>query len=144
MLLIIIVIGIFEINIIPFISPSIKWLNIVFHSIFGQFLIIYRINLHFSVQFSRSIVSNSLWPHEPQHARLPCPTLSPRVCSNLCPLNRSCYVTISSSVVPFSSCLQSFPSGSFPMSQFFTSGGQSTEFQLQHQSFQWIFRTDFL
>ena len=61
-----------------------------------------------------------------QHTRLPCPSLSPRVCSNSCPSSRWCHPTISSSVVPFSSCLQSFQaSGSFPMSQFFTSGGQS-------------------
>ena len=62
-----------------------------------------------------------------------------------CPLSRWCHPTILSSVVPFSSCLQSFPAlGSFPISQFFASGGQILEFQLQHQSFQWIFRTDFL
>ena len=79
-----------------------------------------------SVQFSHSVVSNSLWPHEPQHARPLCPSPTPRVCPNSCPLSRWCHPTISSSVVPFSSHLQSFPaSGSFPMSQFFTSGGQS-------------------
>ena len=66
--------------------------------------------------FSHSVVSNSLWPHGLQHARLPCPSLSPRACSNSCPLSRWCHPTISSSVAPFS-CLQSFPaSGSFPMS----------------------------
>ena len=70
--------------------------------------------------------SESLWPHEPQHARLPCPS-TPRACLNSCPLRRWCHPTISSSVVPFSSCLQSFPaSRSFLMSQLFTSGGQST------------------
>ena len=75
--------------------------------------------------FSRSVVSDSLWPHGLQHARLPCPSLSPRVCSNSCPLSQWCHPTISFSVVPFS-CLQSFPeSRSFPMSQLFTSGGQS-------------------
>ena len=79
-----------------------------------------------SVQFSRSVVSNSLRPHGLQHARLPCPSPTPRVYSNSCPLCQWCHPIISSSVVPFSSCLQSFPaSGSFPMSQFFTSGGQS-------------------
>ena len=79
-----------------------------------------------SVQFSHSVVSNSLWPHEPQHARPLCPSPTPRVCPNSCPLSRWCHPTISSSVVPFSSRLQSFPaSGSFPRSQFFTSGGQS-------------------
>ena len=66
------------------------------------------------------------WPHGLQHTRLLCPLLSPRVCSNSCPLSQWCHPTISSSVVPFSSCPLSFPaSGSFPMSQLFTSGGQS-------------------
>ena len=76
--------------------------------------------------FSHSVVSDSLWPHEPQHARLPCPSPIPRVYSNSCPLSRWCHLNISSSVVPFSSCPQSFPaSGSFPVSRFFASGGQS-------------------
>ena len=79
-----------------------------------------------SVQFSRSLVSDSLQPHESQHARPPCPSPTPRVHPNPCPLSQWCHPTISSSVVPFSSCHQSFPaSGSFPVSQFFTSGGQS-------------------
>ena len=79
-----------------------------------------------SVQFSHSVVSNSLWPHGLQHTRLPCPSPTPGAYSNSCPLSWWCYPTISSSVVPFSSCLQSFPaSGSFPMSQFFASGGIS-------------------
>ena len=70
--------------------------------------------------------SNSLWSHELQHARLPCPSLYPRVCSNSCPLSWWCCLTISSSAALFSFCLQSFPaSGSFPMSQLFASGGQS-------------------
>ena len=69
---------------------------------------------------------NSLWPHELQHARLPCPSPTPRVYPNSCPLSRWCHPAISSSVMPFSSCLQSFPaSGSFPMSQLFAWGGQS-------------------
>ena len=76
--------------------------------------------------FSCSVMSNSLPPHGLQHARLPCPSPTPRACSNSCPLSRWCHLTISSSVAPFSSCLQSFPaSGSFPVSQFFASGGQS-------------------
>jgi len=85
-------------------------------------------------------------PHGLQHTRLPCPSLSPRVYSNSCPLSQWCHPTISSSVTPFSSCSQSFPaSGSFPMS--FSSSHQVSkvlELQLQHQSFQWIFRVDFL
>ena len=79
-----------------------------------------------SVQFSRSVVSNSLWPHESQHARPPCPSPTPGVYSNSCPSSWWCHPTISSPIVPFSSCPQSFPaSGSFQMSQFFASGGQS-------------------
>ena len=79
-----------------------------------------------SVQFSRSVVSNSLWPCESQHARPPCPSPTPRVYSNSCPFSQWCHPTISCSVIPFSSCLQSFPaSGSFPMSRLFSSGGQS-------------------
>ena len=78
-----------------------------------------------SVQFSHSVVSISLRPHGLQHARPPCPSPTPRVYSNSCPLSQWCHPTISSSVIPFSSCLQSFPaSGSFQMSQFFASGGQ--------------------
>ena len=98
-----------------------------------------------SVQFSRSVVSNSLRPCESQHTRPPCPSPTPGVYPNSCPLSRWCHPATSSSVIPFFSCLQSFPaSGSFLNSQFFASGGQSSEFQLQHQSFQWIFRNDFL
>ena len=77
-------------------------------------------------QFSHSVMSSFLQPHGLQHTRLPSPSPTPRVYSNLCPLSWWCHPTISSSVVPLSSCLQSFPaSGSFPVSQFFTSGGQS-------------------
>ena len=79
-----------------------------------------------AVQFSRSVVSDSLWPHGLQHTRPSCPSPTPGVYSNSCPLSQWCHLTISSSVVPFSSCLQSFPaSGSFQMSQFFATGGQS-------------------
>ena len=81
----------------------------------------------FSVQFSCSVVSDSLWPHELHHARPPCPLPTPGVHPNPCPLCRWCHPTISSSFVPFSSCPQSFPaSGSFQMSQLFTWGGQRT------------------
>ena len=76
--------------------------------------------------FCHSVMSDSLQPHGLQRARLPCLSPFPRVCSKSCPLNQWCHPTISSSVVPFSSCLQSFSaSGSFPVSQFFTSGSQS-------------------
>ena len=79
-----------------------------------------------SVQFSRSVVSDSLWPHEPQHARPPCPSPALRVYPNSCPSSWWCHSTILSSVVPFSSCPQSLPaSGSFLMSQLFAWGGQS-------------------
>ena len=78
------------------------------------------------VQFSCSVVSDSLQPHGLQQARLPCPSPTPRACSNSCSLSQWCHPTISSSVTPFSSCPQSFlVSGSFPMSQFFTWGGVS-------------------
>ena len=80
----------------------------------------------YSVQFSHSVMSDSLWPHESQHARPPCPSPNPGVHSNSCPLSWWCHPAISSSVIPFSSCLQSLPaSGSFPMSQLFAWGGQS-------------------
>ena len=79
-----------------------------------------------SIQFSQSVVFNSLRPHELQHARPPCPTPTPRAYPNSCPLSGWCHPTISSSVVPFSSCPLSFrASGSFQMSQFFTTGGWS-------------------
>ena len=84
-----------------------------------------------SVQFSSSVMSNSSRPHGLQHSRLPCPSPTPGAYSNSCPWSRWCHPTISSSVIPFSSHLQSFPaSGSFPMSQLFTSGGQSTRASL--------------
>ena len=81
--------------------------------------------IHSFIQFSHSVMSNSLQPHGLQHTRPPCPSPTPRKNSNSCPSSWWCHPTISSSVVPFC-CLQSFPaSGSFPMSQFFASGGQS-------------------
>ena len=94
-----------------------NWLNAHFaHTLFLS-----------SVQFSSVTQScPTLWPHEPQHARPSCPPPTPGVHPNPCPLSRWCHPTISSSAIPFSSCVQSFPaSGSFQMSQFFTSGGQS-------------------
>ena len=90
---------------------------------FPEFKFLY---LKYSVQFSRSVVYDSLRPHGLHHARPPCPSPTPRVHPNSCPLSQWCHPTISSSVIPFSSHLQSFPaSGSFQMSQLFTSGGQS-------------------
>ena len=84
------------------------------------------ISYNYSVQFSHSVVSDSLWPHETQHARPPCPSPIPGVYPNACPSSQWCHWAISSSVVPFFSCLQSLPaSGSFPVSQFFAWGGQS-------------------
>ena len=80
-------------------------------------------------QFSHSVVSNSLRTHGPQQARIPCPLLTPRACTKSCPLSQWCHPTISFSAIPFSSCLQSFLAlGSFQMSQFFASGGQSIRF----------------
>ena len=82
--------------------------------------------IYIPVQFSYLVMSNSLQPHGLQHARLPCPSPTPGACSNSCPASQWCHPTISSSVIPISSSLQSFPaSGSFPRSQFFASGGQS-------------------
>ena len=98
--------------------PIFFFFDVEFHESFIYF--------GYSVQFSHSVVSDSLRPHEVQHTRLPCPSPTPRVYSNPCPLSRWRHPTISSSVVPCSSCLQSSPaSGSFPMTQFFASGGQS-------------------
>ena len=87
-----------------------------------------------SVQFSHSVVSDSSWPHGLHHARLPCPSPTPEACSNSCPSSWWCHPIISSSVVPFSSCLQSFPaSGSFLRSRFLNQVAKVLE--LQHQSF---------
>ena len=86
-----------------------------------------HIKFSFLLLFSNSVVSNSLWPHGLQHIRLSCPSLSPRDCSNSCPSSWWCHPTVSSSVARFSSYPQSFAgSGSFPVSQLFTSGDQST------------------
>ena len=104
-----------------------------------------------SVQFSLSVVSDSLQPHESQHTRPPCPSQTSGVYSNSCPLSQWCHPAISSSVVPFSSCAQSLQaSGSFKHQGLFRSINSSCEvakvleFQLQHQSFQWTPRTDLL
>ena len=98
-----------------------------------------------SVQFSCSVVSDSLWPYELQHTRPACPSPTPGAYANSCPLSRWFHTTILSSVVPFSSCFQSFPSSaSFQMSQFLHQVAKVLEFELQHQSFQWTPRTDLL
>ena len=100
-----------------------QWLCSVYHAFIQKF---YSFQFS-SVQFSCSVVSDSLQPHELQHARPPCPSPSPGVHSNSHLSSRWCHPAISSSVVPFSSCPQSLPaSGSFPMSQLFAWGGQST------------------
>ena len=83
--------------------------------------------LNFIIQFSPSVISNSLRFHGLQHARLPCPSPTPKACSNSCPLSQWSHPTISSSVTPFSSHLQSFPAPRSFLSQFFASGGQSRE-----------------
>ena len=98
-----------------------------------------------SVQFSPSVVSDSLLLHGLQHASIPCSSSILRACSDSCPLSWWCHPTISSSVIPFSSCLQSFPaSGSFPSVSSSHQGAKVLEFKLQHQSFQWIPRTGLL
>ena len=100
--------------------------------------------LHCTVQFSHSFISNCLRPHGLQHARPPCPSPTPGVYPNSCSLSRWHRPTISSSVIPFSSCLQSFPvSGVFQWVSSSHQVAKVLEFQLQHQSFQWTLRTDF-
>ena len=107
-----------------------KFTCIVWSKLVGKFLatnfchIINIVRLRYLLLLSHWV---TLWTHGLLHARVLCPPLSPGMCSNSCPLSQWCYVTISSSAAPFSSCSQSFPeSGCFPMSQLFTSGGQST------------------
>ena len=93
------------------------WMNMIFRMQVRKWVLLL---------FSHEVMSNSLQPYGLQHIRLPCPPLSPQVCSNSCPLSQWCYLTIQSSAASFSFCLQYFPiSWSFPMSQLFTSGGQS-------------------
>ena len=96
-----------------------------------------------SVQFSHSVVSDSLWPHESQHSRPPCPSPTPRVHSNSCPSSRWCHPDISSSVVPLSSCPQS-SQGLFQWVNSLHEMAKVLQFQLQHQSFQWTPRTNLL
>ena len=111
------------------------WLKVIAHPGFDihfSYIVFFTTHTYISVQFSSvqfscSVVSDSLRPCESQHTRPPCPSPAPRVYSNSCPSSWWCHPAISSSVVPFSSCPQSLPaSGSFPMSQIFVWGGQST------------------
>ena len=110
----------------------------------------YTINQHSvsvfsSAQFHCSVVPDSLWPHGLQHTRPPCPSPTPGVHSNSCPLSRWCHPAISSSVIPFFSCPQSFQhQGLFHWVSSSHQVATVLEFQLQHQSFQCIFKTDFL
>ena len=98
-----------------------------------------------SDQFSHSVISDSFWTFGLQHTRTACPSPTTESFSNSCLSNQWCHPTMSFSVIPFSSCHQSFPaSGSFQMNQFSHQVAKVLEFQLQHQPFQWIFRTDFL
>ena len=108
-------------------------------SLFPEWLLFSFNNDLLLLLFSRSVASDSLWLHGLQHTRLPCPLPAPGVCSNSCPLSRWRHPSISSSATPFFFCLQSFlASESFPVSQFFASGGQVLELQ----SFQWMSRVD--
>ena len=110
-------------------KPAVSWLRVVCRNSLFQLQKFnnYTVFLKYFINFSSvTQLCSTLRPHGLQHTRLPCPSPTPGVHSNSCPLSPWCHPTISSSVVPFSSCLQSCPaSGSFPMSQFFTSGGQS-------------------
>ena len=100
----------------------------IYVCVFIYIYICLYVYINLSVQFSRSVMSDSLRPHGLQHASPPCPLPTPKAYSNSCPSHQWCHPTILSSVIPFSSCLQSFPaSRSFPVSQFFTSRGQSIE-----------------
>ena len=142
----------YSLQIEPWEKP--KWLFSIIHSkvsLLTEFslyarhcipLISFNPPFGFLLWFSHSVISDSLWLHELQHARLPCPSRSPRVWSDSCPLSQWCHPTTSSSVVLFSACPQSFPaSGSFPVSQLFASGGQRIGASLFNQ---WIVRVDFL
>ena len=110
-----------------------------------MYIILYTLYMILYIQFSHSVMSNSLQPHELQHTRPPCSSPTSGVCPNPCPLSRWYHPAISTFVIRFCFCPQSFPAlGSFQMSQLSTSGAKVLAFQLQHQSFQCIFRTDFL
>ena len=113
--------------------------------LFAFHILCWSVYLILSVQFSLSVVSDSLRPHELQHARTPCSSQTPGVHSNSCPSSQWCHPAISSSVVPFSSCPQTLPaSGSFLWVNSSHEVAKVLEFQLQHHSFQWTSRTDLL
>ena len=102
------------------------WWQMTFSLLQHKYFSICYWGLYKGVQFSGSVMSDTLWPHRLQHARLPCPSPTPRAYSNSCPSRWWCHPAISFSVIPFSFCLQTFPaSGAFPMSCFFVLGGQS-------------------
>ena len=113
------------------VTHSVNWISYYNHACLLRGSVVWKSGIPHSAKvllllFSLQVVSDCLQAHGPQHPRLLCPSLSLGVCSSSCPLSWWCHATISSSVIPFSSCPQSFPaSGSFPMSQLFTSGGQS-------------------
>ena len=124
-----------------------QWVQLTFISLHSYNCFLIRTFKIYCLQFSsvHSVVSDSLWPHESQHTRSPCPLPTPGVYSNSCPLSRWCHPTISSSVVPFSSCPQSLPaSGVFQWLSSSHEVAKVLEFQLQHQSSQWTPRTDLL
>ena len=109
-----------------FLTPEIKPTSLTSSALAGRFFTTSATIQFSAFQFSHSVVSDSLRPHELQNARLTCPSPTPGAYSNSCPSSWWCHPVISSSVIPFSSCLQSFPaSGSFPMSWLFASSGQS-------------------
>ena len=123
-------------------GPTCNWYWAIFH-ILNSSTWLGVVVLDSRVQFSCSVVSNSMWPHGLQHARLPCLSPTPGVYSNSCPLSWWCHPAISSSVVLFSSHLQSFPAaGFFIWVSSLHQVAKVLEFKLQYQSFQWIFRTD--
>ena len=102
-------------------------------------------NIEYDIQFSHSVMSDSLQLYGLQHARIPCPSPTPRACSNSCPLSWWCHTTISSSVIPFSPAFNlSQHQGLLQWVGSLHQVAKVLEFQLQHQSFQWIFRSDFL
>ena len=129
-------------------ASLVNWEHLLFHGMVVRIILEWegtqKGTSYSLVQFSHSVVSDSLWPHEPQHARHPCPSPTLGVYTNSCPLSWWCHPTISSSVIPFSH-LQSFQhQGLFKWVSSLHQVAKVLEFQLQHQFFQWIFRTHFL